>query len=279
MKDIQNSLMTNPVELLYILGPGHCGSTLLNLCLDKHSSVIGVSEIITLNRKIPGWSGEENIFDSYFWSKVDRLMQEKHRVGLTDIPFSFRAKAKKLSHDTLLQYNKIALEAVLEIAGKNIIADASKNPKRLDALLGSPLFKVRVIYLVRDGRAIVHAYRRKYGNWLVGWFNLMRTENAANSLMSQYGSDNWLTIRYEDMVTNLEDTLKTICKFSGIKFEPTMLLPDTKNFNGLGGNRLRKHPIKDIILDKSWKTQMSVLMRTFTAFTVAKFNRRHGYTD
>ena len=130
---------------------------------------------------------------------------------------------------------------------------------------------------MRDGRAIVHAYRRKYGNWLVGWFNLMRTENAANSLMSQYGSDNWLTIRYEDMVTNLEDTLKTICKFSGIKFEPTMLLPDTKNFNGLGGNRLRKHPIKDIILDKSWKTQMSVLMRTFTAFTVAKFNTSWVY--
>jgi hypothetical protein len=271
--------MTSPVELLYILGPGHCGSTLLNLCLDKHSSVIGVSEIITLNRKIPGWSGEENILESNFWSKVDSLMQDKHGIALSEIPFSLKAKVSKLPHNLFLQYNKFALEAILEIAGKSIVADASKNPKRLDILLRSPLFKVRVIYLVRDGRAIVHAYRRKYGNWLVGWFNLMRTENAANNLKSQYGSDNWLTIRYEDMVTNLEDTLKTVCKFSGIKFESNMLLPDTKNFNGLGGNRLRKYPIKDIILDNAWKTQMSVLMRSFTTFTVAKFNKRHGYTD
>ena len=72
--------MTNPVELIYILGPGHCGSTLLNLCLDKHSSVIGVSEIITLNRKIPGWSGEENILESNFWSNVDNLMQDKYKA-------------------------------------------------------------------------------------------------------------------------------------------------------------------------------------------------------
>ena len=277
MSDIQNCQKNNPVELLYILGPGHCGSTLLSLCLDRHSSVIGVSEIITLNRKRPGWSGDENILDVHFWSEVNRVMREKHSIELTDI--SFNLNAKKLSHDLSLQHNKAALEAVLEVAGKSIVADASKNPKRLCALLESPLFKVRVIYLIRDGRAIVHAYRRKYGNWLVGWFNLMRTENAAHHLMNQYGADNWLTIRYEDMVTNLEDTLKKICNFSEIKFESTMLYPDTKDFNGLGGNRLRKHPIKNITLDMSWKTEMSALMRTFTAFIVAKFNRRYGYRD
>ena len=268
---------TKPVEILYILGAGHCGSTLLNLCLDKHSSIVGVSEIISLNRKRPGWSGEEYVLNKQFWSEVNKAMIVKHEIGLMEVPFDLK---DGLSSDNLaIKRNKEALEAILEISGKKIISDASKNSNRLNILLGSSHFKVRVIYLVRDGRAIVHAYRRKYGNWWVGWRNLMRIDLAARNLMKKYGSNNWLTVRYEDMASDLERTLRKICKFTGVNFQPEMLTPDTTSFNGLGGNRLRKRPIKGINLDTAWKTEMPKLIRTFTKYTVSSFNRRYGYID
>ena len=277
MNKIYNHQETKPVEILYILGAGHCGSTLLNLCLDQHSSIIGVSEIISLNRKRPGWSGEEYVLEKQFWSDVNQAMFKKYGSRLIEVPFNLK---DVLSSDSLnIRRNKEALEAILEISGKQIISDASKNPNRLNILLGSSLFKIRVIYLVRDGRAIVHAYRRKYGNWWVGWRNLMRIDRAARNLMKKHGSENWLTIRYEDMVSDLEGTLCKICKFTGVKFQSEMLTPDTSSFNGLGGNRLRKRPIEGINLDAAWKTEMPKLIRTFTKFTVSSFNRRHGYID
>ena len=268
---------TKPVEILYILGAGHCGSTLLNLCLDKHSDVVGVSEIITLNSKSPGWSGEKYVLDEKYWSEVDRVMHEKHNKNLAEVPFNLKASLP--FYNLALQSNKEALEAILEISKKSIISDASKNSKRLEALLQSKSFKVRVIYLVRDGRAIVHAYRRKYKSCWPGLYNLISTDSAARRLMAKYGSENWLTIRYEDMATDLEGTLRNICSFSKINYESLMLHPDTSNFNGLGGNRLIKRPIDKIILDNVWQTEMPTMVRAFTSFIVANFNRRYGYKN
>jgi hypothetical protein len=98
-------------------------------------------------------------------------------------------------------------------------------------------------------------------------------------MMARNGSDNWLTIRYEDMVTDLEATLRQICHFVDIDFEAAMMEPDTTAFNGLGGNRLRKRPVEHIELDTAWRTEMSGIVRSFTAVAVAGFNARHGYSD
>lgn len=98
-------------------------------------------------------------------------------------------------------------------------------------------------------------------------------------MMALHGSDNWLTVRYEDMVTDLEETLRQICLFADIHFEAAMMEPDSAAFNGLGGNRLRKRPVEHIKLDTAWRTEMSGIVRFFTSVAVAAFNARHGYSD
>ena len=277
MNNLYDKEKIKPVNIIYILGAGHCGSTLLSLCLDRHKSVVGLSEIITLNRKSPGWSGSKFVLSDQFWSDVNRDMRERYNERLTEVPFNLRKST--LSHDLALKRNKVALDSILHISGKSIICDSSKDSKRLDVLLGSKLFNVKVIYLVRDGRAIVHSYRRKYGSWLPGWFNLTSTDRSARKLKDKFGEDNWLTIRYEDMVTNLENSLDKICKFADINFETAMLTPNTSDFNGLGGNNLLNRPIDNIKLDTAWKTEMPNMVRTFTSMTVARFNRRYGYRN
>lgn len=264
-----------PIDIIYILGAGHCGSTLLSLCLDRHKSVIGLSEIITLNRKSPGWSGSKFVLSDHFWSEVNKDMRERCGERLSEVPFNLRASMS--SYDLAIKRNKIALDSILNISGKSVICDSSKDVKRLDVLLENKQFKVRVIYLVRDGRAIVHAYRRKYGNWWPGLYNLIRTDRASRRLMNKFGSENWLTVRYEDMVNNLEITLRKICNFAQIQFETQMLYPDTIKFNGLGGNRLINKPIQEIKLDNAWETEMPTIVRSLTSFTVLNYNRRYGY--
>ena len=80
------------------------------------------------------------------------------------------------------------MNSILNISQKKIICDASKNSKRLNVLLENRFFNVRVIYLVRDSRAIVHSYRRKYGSWWPGLFNLIKTDLASRQLIKKFGS-------------------------------------------------------------------------------------------
>ena len=96
-----------PIDIIYILGAGHCGSTLLSLCLDRHKSVIGLSEIITLNRKSPGWSGSKFVLSDHFWSEVNRDMRERCGERLSEVPFNLRASMS--SYDLAIKRNKIAL--------------------------------------------------------------------------------------------------------------------------------------------------------------------------
>ena len=264
---------SKPVEVIYILGAGHCGSTLLNLCFDQHSSIIGVSEIITLNQKKPGWSGNKNILSESFWSRVDKLMYQNYGKKLSEVPFNLQIKMPLLN--IAIERNKEALDSILKVSKKSIISDSSKNSKRLEALLSCPLFRVKVIYLVRDGRAIVNAYRRKYGSIQPGLYNLIKTDYSARKLMAKYGEHNWITIRYEDMVENLKDTLKKICEFSEISFENNMMKPETSKFKGIGGNRILKKPINKIILDDRWKKEMSTFVRSFTKLMVYRYNKRY----
>ena len=272
----QKELRREPLDIIYILGPGYCGSTLLNLCLDRHSAITGVSEIVKLNRKRPGWSGDENAMDSPFWNVVDQVLRESEAFGLGDIPFHLAATPQGAGEAVLAQ-NHAALRAVLSVSCKRIVADASKDLRRLEKMLQSPLFRVRVIYLVRDGRAVVHAYRRKYGDWWSPWRKLMQLDRSAHELKAQHNPKAWLTVRYEDMVKDLERTLGRICDFSNISFETDMLKPDTRTFNGLGGNRLRNRPIEKVKLDTAWQTEMSPSIRMLTALAVWKFNHRHGF--
>ena len=113
--------------------------------------------------------------------------------------------------------------------------------------------------------------------WFPGWKKLVRIDKAARDLATKHGNDNWLVIRYEDMASDLEGTLRRVCEFSGISFESAMLKPQTSEFNGVGGNRLRKHPVKKIVLDEDWKKDMPKIILAFTALSVRRFNSRYGY--
>lgn len=275
----QNNTSEEPIDVLYIFGPGHCGSTLLNLCLDQHSEVLGVSEIVTLNRKKAGWSHDEYVLDSPFWSKVaEQMLEGPGGVDLASVPFNVtRLHGHEVS--AALEANQVAFRAMLTVANKRIVADASKEPHRLRVLLSSPLFRVRVVYLVRDGRAVVHAYRRKYKRWFTGWRKLVRTDFVARYLMSKVPSDTWLTVRYEDLATKPENTLKKICDFMEVTFESAMLKPDSSNFNGVGGNRLRKRPVDGIVLDTAWQDEMKPAAKAFATVTVSRYNHRYGYLE
>lgn len=273
--------MTAPIDVLYLLGPGHCGSTLLNLALDRHPEVLGLGEIVALNRAKPGFAGEENILSSLFWQAVAADYEAAGAGRFDAVPFHCRADA--LSDPARAKAwataNRSALASTAAVSRKPIMADSSKDARRLQALLRVPGLRVRVIYLVRDGRAVVHAYSRKYHRWSLGYRKMMRIDRDAERLRARHPECGWLTLRYEDLATDMEGVLRQTCAFAGIAFDPAMLALDTASYRGIGGNRMRRRPVEAIVLDEAWKSEMPRLQRVFTAIAVRSFNRRHGYVQ
>jgi hypothetical protein len=87
----------------------------------------------------------------------------------------------------------------------------------------------------------------------------------------------WLQVRYEQLVTEPEETLKTVCVFLGVNFEHEMLRYRGKTYFGVGGNRMLEGEDERIFLDETWKQELSPRYRVAFTLMGGWLNRMYGY--
>jgi hypothetical protein len=275
------------INILYVLGPGHCGSTLLNLAVDRHPQMLGLGELQGMNRKGPLHADAVN---SPFWQAVG-ARYETTSLGESEGLGAFQDVVFHASNDWITNLlggraqpadwqrrNLGALKAIRAESGASILVDSSKSWARLQALLGCEGVSVKVVYLIRDGRAVANSYHRKYGNWVHGVRMVQKLEVAAMILRRlRVPKDAWLTLRYEDMAQDPEAALRRVCGFAGLPYDPAMLSPESAEYRGIGGNRMRKQPIRAIKLDEAWRRELPLRTRLVLSLACLNFNLRHGY--
>lgn len=162
--------MSSKLNLVYILGAGHCGSTLLNLLLNGHSQIIGLSEIKYISKFIGINKSVDNPLNSEFWCKVKEYYETNFSKDFESLDLSLPSQKE---HQEWINTNSELFLSILNSSSATIFVDASKDWKRLDLLQNSGLFNIKVIHLVRDGRAILNSYNRKYNSFKKGfriWF-------------------------------------------------------------------------------------------------------------
>lgn len=126
-----------------------------------------------------------------------------------------------------------------ERAGKIRWGDKSLHTEHYVERLFAEFPDARVVHLVRDPRDRYASVRRRHGQDLsrVGaatgrWLSSTRAamRNAARH------PDHYLVVRYEDLATDPQSTLRVVCGFAGLEYSPTMLgmggVPDHR----VGGN-------------------------------------------
>lgn len=84
------------------------------------------------------------------------------------------------------------------------------------------------IHLVRDGRSCVASLKRPPFSFassraIVTWLNAM---HACRRSASRLGTGQIVDLRYEDLVTSTEESLRELCLFLGETFEVAMLHPE-----------------------------------------------------
>lgn len=322
-----------PKRVAYILGASHSGSTLLAMLLNAHPDVITVGELkatslgdVTRYRCSCG----KLIRECRFWASVSQTMVKRGiPFDISDARTDFRAGVSaytcwllRLLHrgpvlervrDVALmlspgwrsclrrtqQRNLALVETVCELTGAHVLVDSSKVALRLKYLLRNPGLDVRVIRLVRDGRAVALTYmdpatfadardpslrgggcggnRPGEGLSLAQAVRAWRRSNeAAENLLATLAPSRWTSIRYEDLCASPRDALARLFSFLGL--DPGKAAADFRSVeHHVLGNGMRLDSVSEVCLDDRWKSVFTENDLQVVQAVIGDLNRRYGY--
>lgn len=322
-------------RLAYILAASHSGSTLLAMLLGAHPEACTIGEMAPGGIGDPETyrcSCGELIRQCQFWNQVGQAMAEQGipnfeicqpgtvvqqvpsdyaRRLLAPLPRgplleAVRDIALSLSprwraHLAQTQTRTAALvRSLLSISGAKLVVDSSKHPLRLKYLLRNPALDIRVIRLIRDGRAVSLTYlnewefadasdpalrgggsgarrppaRRTMSEAAREW---RRSQEAAECVLAPLPRSQWIEVRYEDLCSAPRPVLEELCRFLGL--DPAQVTLDFRSKpQHVVGNGMRLDRTSEIRLDERWKTHLSAEdLRVFDRIA-GKLNRKYGYS-
>jgi len=288
------------VRVIYILGWGHSGSTLLAMLLGTSRNVLYAGEMAFFNfyrdgrshPKAPGGGSctcGRQFHDCRFWQRVvadssckdaDVLHDESHMQRVKWllkllwhrlIPGAGRRSRPVLGDDAAL------LKALLAAAGshKRYVCDSSKDFARLARLLMMPEVDVVPVHLVRDGRAVAYSYakreREQLGLKRHGYFAsilLWIGVNVVDRLILLFSQRKPLQVSYDRFCQHPEEYIRYFNSRLGTDIPEKGFVQaiNGMDFHSLGGNRvLRLQQIPEIRLDDQWERRLSRPKRVLAA--------------
>lgn len=203
-------------KVCFVSGAGHSGSTLLGIALGAHPRVF--------------YAGEA-----------------RKSLFLGDLRKPLRKRVCKVCGPQCPVWNHLAraegedlYEALSRRTGRPIVVDSTKLPTWLEeqtATLGARRVAMHMIYLQRDGRAVLASQLRKYPEEAARehaerWAQRIRDTDA---LAARFPGP-VTHVRYEELATRPEPTLRALADAIGLAWDPAMLDPWHTEQHPLGGN-------------------------------------------
>ncbi|MDT0606241.1 sulfotransferase [Croceitalea rosinachiae] len=282
--------MSNRVSLIYLLGAGRSGTTLLATVLNNHPKIKTLGEMHQffehLEHSRPCSCGVPlNVCDN--WSPIiEELGYTKKDV--VDIIKLTKKKQKHKNILTLLLFNKSQpeyikiqnsiFEKINNKLGDKWLLDSSKYIARYLMLKQSEINKIKGIYMVRDVRGVINSFSKK----------VQTTKTPVSTIVYYYLINFfgqivcWLDkdvikVKYENFTENTEETLVEIYNhifdldLQGYQLEETYEIPHI-----VGGNRLKSSGKIRIKIDDKWKKNISrpkQIIYYILSFPLMIFNR------
>lgn len=286
---------------VFIIGGSRTGSELLKNFFRKYTNVDMVPEMFIL---CPRWLHKDFVvnvkqYAGGFGDKCDleplvELMYSKKLYG------QFWLVIDQLDRNEIYDRLSATDRSLKEVFRVIMDMHASVNNKAIQGakfplhysyseLLMEWFPECKVIHTVRDPRAVYSSQSNKYlsKDFSFAQNALMRVKQFVHiSIQTVWTSrlhnklrqkDNYLLSRYEDLITNPEDSLKGICEFVGIPYESRMSNPELYNSNtsfgevGSSGPQLDKKPLD------SWKTRISPVTSKMICYLGRSAMKNFGY--
>jgi len=195
--------------------------------------------------------------------------------------------------------NAALVSTVLEITKAETIVDSSKNALRLKYLLRNPELDVTVIHLIRDGRAVALTYMdpaefadaqnpSMRGGGMGGdrenerlsmaqaAYQWRRCNEEAENILCCLDRSRWIEVRYEQICTDPDATLKRIWLFLDVN--SSLAVKDFRSIEQhVVGNGMRLDTTSEIRLDERWREVLSERDLRIFHDVAGEMNRQYGY--
>ena len=296
----------------FVLSHSFSGSTLLSFLLGAHPEIATVGEMfIAPSYNLDGYpcSCGEPIERCAFWREVAREMEargipfdiQSGDTSLTAGPYGhlgnrvvwaeprgpFLEAVRKTALavlpgvrqelDRRLEVNRQLAEVVMDLRNAQVFVDATKRPGRALLLRRNPHLDLKIIHLVRDGRAVARSTIRNLGRTVEdgaqSWLGSLR---HADELRRLFPEDHWMVLRHEDLCRDPRHALEGVFRFLGVS--PDQSVGDFRaSDHHIIGNRMRLSRTSEIRLDERWRTEMtSEQIRTVERIAGSELGR-YGY--
>ena len=287
--------------LVYIMGDGRSGSTVLAALLGNHPQCASVGEI----SKWPLFEGHPKQGDdkeglAEFWGEVLVAYRNQHTdttfaqlVEVQDrfehygrLPWVLLGRTPRWAREIYHNHTIKLVAAIRRVTGKNSVVDSSKRMGRAYMLMRNPYLNAKVIHIVRDPRGALWSQQKrdveqKYKRPLKALGHYW-TKNLSCHLVAWFSPGNRvLRVRYEDLTLRCGEVLAQLEDFLELPMEPLRELVAADRplsvGNLLDGNRLRRQPELRLRIDSAWRTRLSGLWKTAALLLTFPFSAVYGY--
>lgn len=294
--------MPHKISVLYIMGEGRSGSTILDQLLDSLEITFGTGELWSLFSddadKTGNCSCGVDVDSCDFWSEVKRqYLQERKDESLvrshmlrtkTDKFGSLLRQLVGFRHSNIKAYEddtRSIYKVISEISNREVIIDSTKLVGRAFNLCRIKELDVHVVHLVRDGRGVVWSRLRdlkrdpslkRHGpiesiiNWVI--------KNAFGLIVGRLYPERYLRVRYEDLVANPEKEVNRIASILGAsKIADSSIL--LRAGHQIGGNLSARtgKSVKKLKLDEEWKVMLPLRYKCIFRLLSFPILKKLGY--
>jgi Sulfotransferase family len=245
----------SPVKVLFIMGTGRSGSTLVDCLLGQSEGFFSGGELShiwldgLIRRRACGCG--KALPECEVWNRIlehaygpgapidahEAQRLQEHTMRSKNLVRLLRAGPGGTGWDELAAYIRMAdslYPAIARATGARVVVDSSKRPQQAALLRLLPSVDAYLVHLVRDPRAVAYSMQRH--NLLQPHSNTdpaaMATSSPAKSarlwvkwnlfgelVRARYGSSRTISIRYEDIVDKPLDALAAIARLVGEPFQ------------------------------------------------------------
>ncbi len=217
-----------PKRVVFIIGAAHSGSTLLELILNSHPDTFGLGEFSYLANII---NNPEQDFQSIcgvcergkceFWNnhiQIPVLKRYFSRKGLLSPIIRHANKYYKSIYEYFFEWSQcqILIDKSLGVEWVKKQLIPSCRWKNMTPLL---------VFITRDGRAVVNSLLRKYPERGIRDLSLSWKNTVEKSLAfyREFPFDQKITISYETLALRPSEVIRELCLFLRIDYHEEML--------------------------------------------------------
>ena len=269
-------------KLLYIVGAGRSGSTLLGFvlsCLDD-SVYVGELDRVWRHGGIPRYDPRDQPETHRVWESVRRDLPfeirrtdaDRRYVEHPSSPLRFSPRARVVREEYLAKHTEL-LRSIGRVTGADLVIDSSHHPLRrlrMSEYAGG----VATVHLVRDPHQVVESFTRGAApnkSLLMSNLYLLINDWLTKLVKRRAQGALWVELRYEDLVASPEDALRVIAQALNRGWSWPDSIPVGPVFSG---NRIAKERSVKVLSQPSRppsKRLLTVLMQSRT-------RKRWGYS-